>query len=78
MLSIMLRLIHSLVDIISSLGYLKPIILTMQLCQMLIQGMWITDSTLVQIMEKKLANLVEEKSGIKTVSDFMNMEDDER
>lgn len=78
MLSIMLRLIHSLVDIISSLGYLKPIILTMQLCQMLIQGMWITDSTLVQIMDKKLANLVEEKSGIKTVSDFMNMEDDER
>jgi hypothetical protein len=54
----MLKLIHSSVDIISSLGYLKPIILTMQLCQMLIQGMWITDSTLVQIMDKKLAHLV--------------------
>jgi len=30
----------------------------MQLCQMLIQSMWITDSTLVQIMDKKLASLV--------------------
>ncbi len=59
MVPIVLKLIHSLVDIISSLGYLKPIILTMQLCQMLIQGMWITDSTLVQIMDKKLAQSIE-------------------
>jgi len=40
---------------------------------MLIQSMWITDSTLVQIMDKKLASLVEEKAGVKTISDFMNM-----
>jgi len=48
----------------------------MQLCQMLIQSMWITDSTLVQIMDKKLALTVEEKANVKTISDFMNMEDD--
>ena len=60
MLPILLRLVHSLVDIISSLGFLKPIILTIQLCQMLVQGMWITDSTLVQMMDKNLAQRIQE------------------
>jgi hypothetical protein len=45
---------------------------------MVIQGIWITDSTLLQIMDKKLAQTIEQKTGIKTISDFMNMEDDER
>jgi len=53
------RLIHSLVDIISSFGYLKPLILTMQLCEMLIQAMWANDSPLIQIMDKNLAKTLE-------------------
>jgi hypothetical protein len=31
----------------------------MQLCQMIIQGMWINDSTLIQIMDKKTAQLIQ-------------------
>ena len=77
-LTTVLRLVHSLVDIISSLGYLKPIIMTMQLCQMVVQGMWITDSTLIQIMDKKTVMLLEEMTNVRTITDFMNMEDDER
>jgi hypothetical protein len=50
----------------------------MQLCQMLIQAMWITDSTLLQIMEKTLAATLEAKSQIKTINDFINIEDDQR
>lgn len=40
--------------------------------------MWITDSTLLQIMDKKLALQLEEKAQIKTINDFINMEDDQR
>lgn len=58
MLPLVLKLVHSLVDIISSLGFLKPIVLTMQLCQMLVQGMWLDDSSLIQIMDKKSAVLL--------------------
>jgi hypothetical protein len=47
----------------------------MQLCQMLIQGMWINDSTLIQIMDKPTASILEQKCGIKTINDFMNMDD---
>lgn len=41
-LPICVKLLHSLVDIVSSLTYLRPLIMTMQLCQMLIQAMWIS------------------------------------
>ncbi len=49
------KICQALVDIISSFGYLKPLILSMQLCQLLIQAMWVTDSKLLQVMEKSLA-----------------------
>lgn len=58
-LPICIKLVHSLVDIVSSFGYLKPIILTMQLCQMLVQAMWINDSPLIQIMDKSLAKTLD-------------------
>ena len=41
MLPICVRLAHALVDVISSLGHLKPLIYCMQFCQMLVQGMWV-------------------------------------
>ena len=53
-LPIVVKLCHALVDIISSFGYLKPLILTMQLSQLLVQGLWIGDSKLLQIMERDL------------------------
>jgi hypothetical protein len=58
MLPICVRLTHALVDVISSFGFLKPLILCMQFCQMLIQGMWINDSPLLQVMDKATATLL--------------------
>jgi hypothetical protein len=49
------RITHALVDVISSFGFLKPLILCMQFCQMLIQGMWINDSPLLQIVDKSVS-----------------------
>jgi hypothetical protein len=54
-LTIGVQLLHALVDIISSFGYLKPLILTTQFCQMLVQAMWINDSPLLLIVERPCA-----------------------
>ena len=58
MLPICVRLAHALVDVISSLGHLKPLIFCMQFCQMLVQGMWVHDSPLMQILDKKLVQVL--------------------
>lgn len=50
----------------------------MQLCQMLIQGMWITDSPLLQVMDKPVAEKLKSQFNINDISDFINMEDDDR
>ncbi|OQR87098.1 pre-mRNA-splicing helicase BRR2 [Achlya hypogyna] len=43
------RLLHALVDVISSNGWLKPALATMDLCQMLVQGLQHQASPLLQI-----------------------------
>lgn len=52
------KLIQALVDIIYSFGYLKPLILCMQLSQMIVQAMDITDSKLLQVMDSDLADIL--------------------
>ena len=37
-----IKLIHAIVDVISSHGYLKPALLAMELSQMTVQAMWVT------------------------------------
>ncbi len=58
-LPICVRICQALVDIISSFSYLKPLILSMQLCQMLIQAVWIGDSKLLQVMDRSLVEVLE-------------------
>lgn len=77
-LPICVRICQALVDIISSFGYLKPLILSMQLCQMIIQAMWINDSKLLQVMDKNLAHTLQTDYSIQTVNDFVGMEEDKR
>ena len=43
------RLIQSIVDVISSNGWLKPALSAMELSQMVVQGVWNKDSVLKQI-----------------------------
>lgn len=74
MIPIYLRLCQALVDIVSSFGYLKPLILSMQMCQMVVQALWIGDSRLLQVMDRGLVEGLE-KMGVKDVSDFVNMEE---
>lgn len=77
-LPICVRLLHGLVDIVSSLTFLKPLIMTMQLCQMLIQAMWINESPLLQVMDKALADKLKIDFKISDINDFINMEDGDR
>lgn len=78
MLPIWVKLTHSLVDVITSFGYLKPLILTMQLCKMLVQAMWIDDSQLLQVMDGQVAELLDKQYGIKDIGEFANMDDEAR
>ena len=52
-------------------------ILVMQLCQMVVQAMWITDSPLLQVVDKDLAQTLN-SLGIQDINDFVNMEDEDR
>ena len=76
------RLLLSMVDVISSNGWLSLSLLAMEVCQMVTQGMWEHDSMLLQLpyFTKELAKKCQENPGknIETVFDFAEMEDDER
>jgi len=50
----------------------------MQFCQMLIQGMWINDLPLMQIMDKATAKTLKDNYDVNEINDFTNMDDDER
>ena len=50
----------------------------MQLCQMFIQAVWINDSKLVQVMDRQLAEILENEYQVKDVNDFVNMDEDAR
>lgn len=73
------RLLQALVDVLSSKGWLKPALATMELSQMVSQGCWRTDSPLLQLPEVGAAQAKElELAGVETVYDFIDMEDDAR
>jgi pre-mRNA-splicing helicase BRR2 len=44
-----IRLISAMVDVMSSNCWLKPAILAIQLCQMIIQAVWIDSAPLLQL-----------------------------
>ncbi|MCD7464095.1 DExH-box ATP-dependent RNA helicase DExH12 [Datura stramonium] len=76
------RLLQAMVDVISSNGWLSLALLTMEVSQMVTQGMWERDSMLLQLphFTKELAKKCQENPGksIETVFDLVEMEDDER
>lgn len=73
------RLLHAMVDVISSNGWLGPALATMELSQMVAQGQWNTDSPLMQLphVDKGLAAKLE-KAGVESIPDLIDMEDEDR
>uniref|UniRef100_M4C4T1 SEC63 domain-containing protein n=1 Tax=Hyaloperonospora arabidopsidis (strain Emoy2) TaxID=559515 RepID=M4C4T1_HYAAE len=77
------RLLHAMVDVISSNGWLKPALAAMDLAQMVVQAQWSSDSPLLQIpyfnretLEK--LGTMDLKEDIETPVDILSMEDDAR
>ena len=68
-----------MVDVISSYGYLKPCLLSMELSQMTVQAMWVTQSPLLQLpgFDSETVEALK-KVKVEDIVDFMNMDDDLR
>eukprot|EP00823_Brevimastigomonas_motovehiculus_P004473 TRINITY_DN2963_c0_g1_i1.p1 TRINITY_DN2963_c0_g1~~TRINITY_DN2963_c0_g1_i1.p1 ORF type:complete len:2225 (-),score=605.06 TRINITY_DN2963_c0_g1_i1:245-6919(-) len=79
MLPIATRLLHAMVDVISSNGWLAPALACMELSQMICQALWNTDSPLFQLphFTKELVQKCR-ASKIDTITDIMEMEDKQR
>lgn len=73
------RLLLAIVDILSSKGWTKPLLAAMELSQLVVQGLWNTDSSLMQLphVSKATAQTLE-KAGVESIPDLMEMEDDDR
>jgi pre-mRNA-splicing helicase BRR2 len=73
------RLLQAMVDVISSNGWLLPALAAMELSQMVTQGMWNTDSPLLQLphVTKRTVDQLN-AADVKTVADVMDKEDEDR
>jgi len=74
-----IRLIHAMIDVISSNGWLKPALLAMEMSQMVTQAIWATDSPLWQLphFDRELIGRSKEM-GVNDILDLMNMESEDR
>lgn len=76
-----IKLLQSLVDVISSYGWLRPALAAMEVAQMSVQGLWEKDNILMQIPHFD-ARIVEELKAlpapVETVFDVLEMEDEAR
>jgi pre-mRNA-splicing helicase BRR2 len=74
-----INLIYSMVDVISSNGWLNPVISAMELSQMVIQSLWNTDSPLLQLpfFNKELVEKFK-KEGVNKIYDIIEMDDNIR
>ena len=73
------RLLQAMVDVLSSNGWLSPALACMELSQMLTQGLWNNESVLLQLphFTKELAAKCT-ASGVTTIADLMELEDEDR
>ncbi|KAI6657806.1 U5 small nuclear ribonucleoprotein [Oopsacas minuta] len=76
---IALRLIYSSVDVLSSFGWLSPVLNTMELSQMITQAQWNKESLLKQLPFFSPSVIQECKSvGIESIYDLIELEEDRR
>ncbi|PKI35753.1 hypothetical protein CRG98_043911 [Punica granatum] len=77
-----IRLLHALVDVVATSGWLSPALLAMEMCQMVTQGMWEKDAVLLQLphFTRELARRCQDNPGkpIETVFEIMELDDEAR
>ncbi len=73
------RLLAAAVDVVASSGWLNPALVSMELSQMVTQGLWDKDSPLQQLphVTKEIAAKCTQ-AGVGSVFDLIDMEDDAR
>jgi len=73
------RLLQSMVDVISSSSWLSPALATMELCQMITQAVWDKDPVLKQIphFSQEIIDRCQ-KNKVETVFDVIEIEDNSR
>lgn len=74
------HLLRALVDVVASAGWLKPVISTIEMSQMLVQGVWDSDPVLMQIphIDRERATLLKDKFEVSDIFAFLEMEDEAR
>ncbi|KAH8056972.1 hypothetical protein JL722_7195 [Aureococcus anophagefferens] len=76
-----ITLLQALVDVVSSNGWLAPALHAMELCQMVVQGLWHDDASLLQIPHvdgDTLARAAAAGATLETAFDVLDLEDDVR
>eukprot|EP00485_Elphidium_margaritaceum_P012587 CAMPEP_0202691912 /NCGR_PEP_ID=MMETSP1385-20130828/6470_1 /ASSEMBLY_ACC=CAM_ASM_000861 /TAXON_ID=933848 /ORGANISM="Elphidium margaritaceum" /LENGTH=2422 /DNA_ID=CAMNT_0049347375 /DNA_START=646 /DNA_END=7914 /DNA_ORIENTATION=- len=80
-LSYCVNLLYAMIDIMSTLQtLLNGVLITIELCQMLVQAMSETDSYLLQLpyMTKESAVVLRDKFGVKSIYDLLEMDEQQR
>jgi pre-mRNA-splicing helicase BRR2 len=75
------KLLQALVDVISSQGMLLPALSTIEVSQMVVQGLWTKDSVLLQIphfSSELVAKLKQQSPSVESVFDVMDLSDNLR
>jgi pre-mRNA-splicing helicase BRR2 len=74
-------LLQSLVDVISSQGWLKPALAAMEISQMVVQGMWDKDSLLLQmphVNQEIVQRFQSHSPPVESIFDVLELDDDVR
>jgi pre-mRNA-splicing helicase BRR2 len=74
------RLISALVDVCSTLGFVKPLLCAMELSQMVVQGQWSTDSPLIQMpnIDREKAKKYKKNIEIDSIYDVLYLNSEQR
>ena len=69
-----------MIDVISSHGYLKPALISMELCKQVVQAMWVNQSPLLQLpyFDEDIIDELKKKAQVEDIVDFLNMDEDLR